>query len=337
MQISQAFLEVTRSLNWLVDNFPKLADWRSHVERVVELEDSFDAPQVMEGEDGIRIEEGPLPDGDEVLAFRHLQIGQVEGNVIIDQADAEIRAGEKVLIVGESGTGKSTLFRAIAGLWPWGSGEIRTPPRDAMMFMPQRPYLPLGSLRAAIAYPAPARRFPDAAIRAALERAGCRTFPPAGGGGAMGPHPLARGAAAACLRAPAAAPAALGVHGRGDGGAGRGEPGRDDAHLLGRPRRQRADLDRSPARPRRLSRPDAASCPFAGRGAAGGAAARGRRRPAAGTAAGGRAAGRGRPRRAAADASAAWLNPEGRMAGDHLHAPGHIRFTFPLERRAGEG
>ncbi len=172
MQISQAFIEVTRALNWFVDNFPKLADWRSHIERVVALEDSFDAVQTEEGEQTIHIEEGPLPDGTEVLAFRDLQIGHIEGNVIIQDANAEIRAGEKVLIVGESGTGKSTLFRAIAGLWPWGSGEIRTPARDRMMFMPQRPYLPLGTLRAAVTYPAPAKRFADPAIRAALERAG---------------------------------------------------------------------------------------------------------------------------------------------------------------------
>jgi putative ATP-binding cassette transporter len=90
--------------------------------------------------------------------------------VVIQDATAEIHAGEKVLIVGESGTGKSTLFRAVAGLWPWGSGEIRTPPRDKMFFMPQRPYIPLGTLRAALSYPASPKRFADAGMVAALER-----------------------------------------------------------------------------------------------------------------------------------------------------------------------
>ena len=170
MQITQAFLEVTRSLNWFVDKFPLIADWRSHVERVAALEDSFDAAESMEADNTITLEVGPDEQGREVLAFRDLQVGHADGNVVIQDATAEIHAGEKVLIVGESGTGKSTLFRAVAGLWPWGSGEIRTPPREHMFFMPQRPYLPLGTLRAVLAYPASPKKFPDAALQAALER-----------------------------------------------------------------------------------------------------------------------------------------------------------------------
>ncbi len=173
MQIASAFGEVTRALNWFVDNFPRIADWRSHVERVMELEDTFEAADLAGAETGtITLEEGHLPDGREVLSFHDLQIAHPDGNVVIDEANAEIREGEKVLIVGESGTGKSTLFRAIAGLWPWGSGRIRIPPRGHMMFMPQRPYLPLGSLRAAVAYPATAKSVTDAALAQALEKAG---------------------------------------------------------------------------------------------------------------------------------------------------------------------
>jgi putative ATP-binding cassette transporter len=172
MQIASAFGQVTTSLNWFVDNFPRLADWRSHVERVVELEDTLETGDQLEADSVITVHEGPLEDGREVLAFHDLQIAHPDGNVVIGDANAEIQPGEKVLIVGESGTGKSTLFRAIAGLWPWGSGEIRIPERAHMMFMPQRPYLPLGSLRAAVTYPAAPRRFADAAVAAALERCG---------------------------------------------------------------------------------------------------------------------------------------------------------------------
>ncbi|WP_137178005.1 ABC transporter ATP-binding protein/permease [Roseomonas sp. AR75] len=176
MQITQAFLQVTRSLNWFVDKYPLLADWRSHIERVAELEDTLEAAESLEADQTISLVVGPTEDGREVLAFRDLQVGHADGNVVIQEATAEIAAGEKVLIVGESGTGKSTLFRAIAGLWPWGSGEIRTPPREHMFFMPQRPYIPLGPLRAALAYPANPRKFSDAAMVAALERCGIGQF-----------------------------------------------------------------------------------------------------------------------------------------------------------------
>jgi vitamin B12/bleomycin/antimicrobial peptide transport system ATP-binding/permease protein len=90
----------------------------------------------------------------------------------VRQADAVIRPGERVLIQGESGTGKSTLFHALAGAWPWGAGRIRVPERGASMFLPQRPYLPLGTLRAALAYPAPADAFDEDAMVAALRRCG---------------------------------------------------------------------------------------------------------------------------------------------------------------------
>jgi len=172
MQVSQAFCEVTKALNWFMDNYSRLADWTSHVERVVALEEGLASTGRAARGGTIRIEEGPLPDGREVLSLRGLDIATPEGHLVLAGAEAEILPGERVLIVGESGSGKSTLFRAIAGLWPWGSGSIRIPPRAHMMFMPQRSYLPLGSLHAAVAYPAPARHFPEAAVAAALTRCG---------------------------------------------------------------------------------------------------------------------------------------------------------------------
>ncbi|WP_431272589.1 ATP-binding cassette domain-containing protein [Dankookia sp. P2] len=80
-----------------------------------------------------------------------------DGRVLVDSASATIRAGERVLLQGGSGSGKSTLFRAAAGLWPWGEGRIRMPDPAGTMLLPQRPYLPLGTLREAVCYPCPAR------------------------------------------------------------------------------------------------------------------------------------------------------------------------------------
>ena len=173
MQVGSAFYEVTRALTWFMLNYPRVADWVSHVERVVELEDSLDEAARLAQRGSIAVEEGPVAaGGTEAVSLRGLSVAAPDGRVLVRRADAVIRPGERVLIQGESGTGKSTLFRAIAGAWPWGSGSIRMPERGAAMFLPQRPYLPLGSLRAALAYPAPASAFPEAAMGAALARCG---------------------------------------------------------------------------------------------------------------------------------------------------------------------
>jgi putative ATP-binding cassette transporter len=83
-----------------------------------------------------------------------------------------VQFGEKVLLAGDSGSGKSTLVRAIAGLWPWGDGEITVKPGAKMFMMPQRPYVPLGTLRRAAAYPQPAASVDEAPLRKALEKVG---------------------------------------------------------------------------------------------------------------------------------------------------------------------
>jgi putative ATP-binding cassette transporter len=176
MQITAAFGQVQTALNWFVDNFPRLAEWRSHVERLLEFDTALGLAIESTTEAGevttITLSDGSKEGFAEGLRFRDLQITLVDGNVVISEANAEIKKGERVLIVGPSGSGKSTLFRAIAGLWPWGTGTIILPNRDKMMFMPQRPYLPLGTLREVVAYPAPARKFPVAAIKAAFKRCG---------------------------------------------------------------------------------------------------------------------------------------------------------------------
>src|SRR3712207_2297886 len=151
-------------------NHPRVADWVSHVERVVELEESFDHAARLAGRGAIAVEECPAADGDEVVSLEGLSVHAPDGRVLVGRADAVIRPGERVLIQGKSGTGKSTLFRALAGAWPWGEGRIRVPGCGASMFLPQRPYLPLGTLRAALAYPAPADAFDENAMVAALRR-----------------------------------------------------------------------------------------------------------------------------------------------------------------------
>src|SRR5215211_7212653 len=109
---------------------------------------------------------------DDSLCICDLSLTQQNGKLMIEDADVVIAPGEKVLVKGESGTGKSTLIRAMAGLWPWGSGQILRPKGAAFAFMPQRPYLPLGTLRHALLYPAEDEGQPDEALAEALRRCG---------------------------------------------------------------------------------------------------------------------------------------------------------------------
>jgi putative ATP-binding cassette transporter len=173
MMVVGAFNHVQGSLRYFVDNFPKIADWRSALLRVTTFRQAaFGLDRVIE--ETKRIEIAQHPEG--WLSFDNLSIALSDGSIIIDDATAEVRTGERVLIVGASGSGKSTLFRAVAGLWPWGSGQIQTPPPEEMMFLPQRPYLPLGTLRAALCYPAAPNGFDDGLVHSALERCGLNDF-----------------------------------------------------------------------------------------------------------------------------------------------------------------
>jgi putative ATP-binding cassette transporter len=169
MMVVGAFNQVQQALRFFVDHFPKFADWRSALGRIGSFYRSADELLLLTGNESC-IEVGTHPEG--FLAFERLSVALADGSIIIDDATAEVRSGERVLIQGASGSGKSTLFRAIAGLWPWGSGRISTPPEADMMFLSQRPYLPLGSLRAALCYPKSPDDLAPEQIEAALERCG---------------------------------------------------------------------------------------------------------------------------------------------------------------------
>ncbi|MGE3644244.1 MAG: ABC transporter ATP-binding protein/permease [Beijerinckiaceae bacterium] len=173
MMVVGAFRQVQAALKWFVDNFPKIAEWRAALYRVALFDEALQTLNDIEDEEA-RIEIEPHPE--EKLAFENVSVLLYDGSVVIEEASAEIEPGERVLIVGESGTGKSTLFRAIAGIWPWGGGRILIPPRDDMMFLPQFPYLPLGTLRVAACYPADPATFETSAICAAFEEVGLEEF-----------------------------------------------------------------------------------------------------------------------------------------------------------------
>ena len=172
MQIATAFAQVQIALNWLADNAIRLAEWLASAQRVVELSDVLDDLDATIGRYGssTTVVLGDSPD--DSLCICDLSLTQQNGKLMIEDADVVIAPGEKVLVKGESGTGKSTLIRAMAGLWPWGSGQILRPKGATFAFMPQRPYLPLGTLRHALLYPAEDEGQPDEALAEALRRCG---------------------------------------------------------------------------------------------------------------------------------------------------------------------
>ena len=176
-QSAAAFVQVQVALNWLVDNYARIAEWLASAGRVTGLWTAFsdlDASVGTEESERITIEESPDSD----IHLDGLAVAQHDGRTMIDEADTVITAGQKVLLVGESGTGKSTLIRAIAGIWPWGSGSVRLPAGAKVAFLPQRPYMPLGTLRQVLSYPDDGTTTPDEALREALASCGLKRLIP---------------------------------------------------------------------------------------------------------------------------------------------------------------
>jgi putative ATP-binding cassette transporter len=171
MQAASAFAIVQNAFSWLVDNYPRFANWSASARRITSLLVSIDALEQAEKKGGIKMISRGQHD-DAALQLKGLSVELDDGTGVVHEAEVEIVPGEKVLIVGESGTGKSTLVRAIAGLWPWGEGEV-VMQRNAKLFMlPQRAYVPLGSLRRATTYPLDAEAVKEEDVRDALESVG---------------------------------------------------------------------------------------------------------------------------------------------------------------------
>ncbi|MFZ6764001.1 ABC transporter ATP-binding protein/permease [Pseudoroseomonas sp. WGS1072] len=168
IQTSSAFQEVQGSLSWAINNYGQLTGWRATVERLTGFSRAIALAHAAAGEGPRRVATpGPGPE----LRAEQLDIHLPDGRSLTRQARLLVRPGEAVLITGASGSGKSTVFRALSGIWPFGSGEIATPPGEAL-FLPQRPYLPLGTLRAAVTYPRDPAEVPEARLRAVLEQVG---------------------------------------------------------------------------------------------------------------------------------------------------------------------
>src|ERR1700675_2603421 len=172
MQAASAFTIVQSAFGWLVDNYPRLADWNACARRIASLMMSLDGLERAERGDGIgRIQRGET-EGDAILSLNDLSVTLDDGTAVVGEAEVVIEAGERLLVAGESGTGQSTLVRAIAGLWPWGGGSVNFHPGRRLLMLPQRPYVPSGTLRRAVAYPGAAEDWTLEQIGEVLDKVG---------------------------------------------------------------------------------------------------------------------------------------------------------------------
>ncbi|KQZ59457.1 ABC transporter ATP-binding protein [Rhizobium sp. Root149] len=172
MQAASAFTIVQSAFGWLVDNYPRLADWNACARRVASLMVSLDSLEKAENSDDLgRIKRGDA-EGSAMLTLDELSVSLDNGTAVVKETEVHIEPGERVLVAGESGSGKSTLVRAIAGLWPWGGGSVGFRPGAELFMLPQKPYIPAGTLRRAVAYPRAAESWSEEEMATALEKVG---------------------------------------------------------------------------------------------------------------------------------------------------------------------
>ncbi|MES0153658.1 ABC transporter ATP-binding protein/permease [Mesorhizobium sp. M0018] len=164
-----AFNQVHSSLRWFINNIGGIADWRATLMRVADFRIALADTDALHHTER-RISFGENPDGS--LTFEKLEVASPEGCTKLAEPHVEIRAGDRVMITGDPGAGKTLFFRAIAGLWPWGSGRIGMPAGEAPIFVPRTPYFPLGKLREVLNHSDGAAEASDAEISEVLADVG---------------------------------------------------------------------------------------------------------------------------------------------------------------------
>ena len=167
-QTASAFGQVQGALSWFITAYTQFATWKATVDRLIGFSASMEKVRAesaqLDGERG----EGAQED----MALEGLALSLPQGRPLLRDASLQLRRNENVLVTGASGSGKSTLFRALAGIWPYWKGRIRLPKGARLLFLPQKPYLPIGTLGRAVSYPEDASRFSSEAIAEALAAVG---------------------------------------------------------------------------------------------------------------------------------------------------------------------
>jgi putative ATP-binding cassette transporter len=164
-QTASAFNRVDTALTFFVTYYTSLAGFKSVLDRLTLFDAAIGRAQTL-GERPPKIDLEPSTNRD--VNLEHVTLGLPDGRRIIEDASLAFRAGEPTLVAGPSGSGKSTLFRGISGIWPFGEGHISLPTDARIMLLPQKPYIPIGTLRNAATYPAAPGTYSDEEVTAAL-------------------------------------------------------------------------------------------------------------------------------------------------------------------------
>ena len=167
-QTASAFGQVQGALSWFINAYTAFAQWKATVDRLIGFSASLErVRQEAERLDGERVEGAA-----DSLALDKLTLALPQGTPLLGSTALELKPGEHVLVTGPSGAGKSTLFRALSGIWPYWNGVIRLPRGARLLFLPQKAYLPIGTLKRAVCYPDHPAQHSDASIAKALADVG---------------------------------------------------------------------------------------------------------------------------------------------------------------------